>query len=334
MTLHYTKYKPLKAGSFIELPPCIANAKSCINIKNNDDRCFKYSVLCMVHRVTEQVHPERVSKYRDLIRTTHVNFGDLPFPMPVNKIDKFEQLNDNKISINVFDLQDWTDERATRSKRLRPIRLTEIKAETHINLLFLVEGEKCHYLPIHKFDSLMMVQKSRHQHKAFFCHWCLHGYKTKECLDKHHANGCHAVEGSCLELPKPGVDDKMSFSRMYNQFKVPFVIYLDFEAAPKPLLVEQEGKTVQLARHEVVSFCFKVVCSIPGFDFEPVLYRGEDAVSHLYTQMKRAQRRIDALLGLNVDIIMNREDWRATPPPSASSATRSWGTIGSGTTVI
>ena len=42
-----------------------------------------------------------------------------------------------------------------------------------MNLLFLTDGESSHYVPIHKFDSLMMAQKSRRQHKAFFCHWCL-----------------------------------------------------------------------------------------------------------------------------------------------------------------
>ena len=177
------KYVPLKAGAFIELPKCIANTKCCINIKNTNDLCFKYAVLCMVHKVHEEIHPERISKYRDLVNTTHVKFDGLTFPMPVTKITKFEKMNDNKISINVFDLQDWTDEKATRSKRLRPIRLTKIKAETRVNLLFLTDGESSHYMPIHKFDSLMMAQKSRRQHKAYFCHWCLHGYSTREGLE-------------------------------------------------------------------------------------------------------------------------------------------------------
>jgi hypothetical protein len=172
--------------------------------------------------VNEQIHPERVSKYKDLLNTTHVRFGDLPFPMPINKIDKFEQLNNNTISINVFDLQDWSEEHATRSKRVRPVRLTKIKAETHVNLLYLTDGQHSHYVPIHKFDTLMGVQKSRHQHKAYFCHWCLHGYRNQKLLNKHHRVGCHAVEGSCVELPTPGVDDKMRFKNMYHQFKVPF----------------------------------------------------------------------------------------------------------------
>ena len=80
ITLHYAKYVPLKGGSHIDLPACIANSKSCINIKNDDDLCFKYGVLCLVHMVYEQVRPERVSKYKELLRTTHVKIDGLTFP--------------------------------------------------------------------------------------------------------------------------------------------------------------------------------------------------------------------------------------------------------------
>ena len=82
MTLHYIKHVPLNAGAFIELPKCIANTKRCINIKNTDDLCFKYAVLCMVQKIKEQIHPERVSKYKDLLNTTHVNLTTCPSPCP------------------------------------------------------------------------------------------------------------------------------------------------------------------------------------------------------------------------------------------------------------
>jgi len=110
MSLRYSKYVPLKGGSHIELPACIANSKSCINIKNEDDLCFKYAVLCLVQKVYEQAHPERVSKYKELLNTTEVKFEGLSFPLQVFDIDKFEQLNDFKYSVNVFDLQKWAGE--------------------------------------------------------------------------------------------------------------------------------------------------------------------------------------------------------------------------------
>ena len=42
-------YKPIKGSSYIPLPPIIANKKACVNIKNNDAKCFLYSVIAHVH---------------------------------------------------------------------------------------------------------------------------------------------------------------------------------------------------------------------------------------------------------------------------------------------
>ena len=36
------QYIPIKGSSFIELPTVIANKKTCINIKNNNEKCFLY----------------------------------------------------------------------------------------------------------------------------------------------------------------------------------------------------------------------------------------------------------------------------------------------------
>ena len=46
ITIHYDKYDPTRAGSYIELPKWVSLKKACINIKNEDDYCFKYCVQC------------------------------------------------------------------------------------------------------------------------------------------------------------------------------------------------------------------------------------------------------------------------------------------------
>ena len=48
MTINYNRYNPTRGGSYIELPEWIANQKACINIKNEDNKCFKYSILCAI----------------------------------------------------------------------------------------------------------------------------------------------------------------------------------------------------------------------------------------------------------------------------------------------
>ena len=40
----YDKNNPTRGGSFIELPKWVQTMKACINIENQDDMCFKYSV--------------------------------------------------------------------------------------------------------------------------------------------------------------------------------------------------------------------------------------------------------------------------------------------------
>jgi hypothetical protein len=72
-------------------------------------------------------------------------------------------------------------------------------------------------------------------------------------------------------MPKEG--EQVKFKHINNKFKVPFVIYLDFEAAPIPVhyVPGLKENTIRKANHEVVSYCLNVVSSVPGITFEPVL---------------------------------------------------------------
>lgn len=48
LDLNVVVYKPLEGSSYIELPPYIKNKKAVINIKNEDNLCFAYSVLTRI----------------------------------------------------------------------------------------------------------------------------------------------------------------------------------------------------------------------------------------------------------------------------------------------
>ena len=166
----------------------------------------------------------------------------------------------------------------------------------------------------------MVKQQNKHEHKCHFCHFCCHGFSREELLQKHLQTGCQAMEGCTYELPIEGVDDEMKFEHIYNKFAAPFAIYLDFEALPVPTIEGQttdsesssgtQSSTTKLAEHKVISFCFKMVCSIEGFDFKPVIYRGEDAIAMLYRKLKKTKKIIDRLIRMNVPICMQPEDWK------------------------
>ena len=59
MTLHYATYTPLGGAEYLPLPDCVANTKSCVNVKNEDKYCFKYAMMCAVHEVYKKEKPPR-----------------------------------------------------------------------------------------------------------------------------------------------------------------------------------------------------------------------------------------------------------------------------------
>ena len=50
--LHAFKYNPLEIKSYLPLPKELQNKKCCINIQNDDDKCFKYCILNIVFYIT------------------------------------------------------------------------------------------------------------------------------------------------------------------------------------------------------------------------------------------------------------------------------------------
>ena len=58
--LNIANYSPLKGSSYIDLPPEIKNPKSLINIKNEDNECFRW---CHIRHLNPQnKNPQRIKK--------------------------------------------------------------------------------------------------------------------------------------------------------------------------------------------------------------------------------------------------------------------------------
>src|SRR5688572_2919690 len=60
LDINTTDYKPMKGSSFIPLPKYLANKKGIVNMKNEDEECFKWCVTRALNPVEE--HPERITK--------------------------------------------------------------------------------------------------------------------------------------------------------------------------------------------------------------------------------------------------------------------------------
>ena len=58
LDLHIVKYEPLGGSSYIPLPDFLAGKKAIINLKNEDDECFKWAItraLNSVKKLSERI---------------------------------------------------------------------------------------------------------------------------------------------------------------------------------------------------------------------------------------------------------------------------------------
>ena len=98
LEIHTVAYEPLSGNSYIPLPLKLAQKKAIINMKNEDDKCFTWSVLQALNPREE--HAERIDK--DLKKKEDsLNMTGIVYPVSLKAIDKFEMQNPT-ISTNVF----------------------------------------------------------------------------------------------------------------------------------------------------------------------------------------------------------------------------------------
>ena len=90
LELHTVKYEPLNGSSYIPLPKALSNKKAIINMKNDDDECFKWCVTRALNPVSRD--GERITK---ILRkqSEKLNWDGIKFPLELGKIDRFEKQN-------------------------------------------------------------------------------------------------------------------------------------------------------------------------------------------------------------------------------------------------
>ena len=282
LNVNIIKYNPLKGSSYFDLPPVIKNKKGCINIKNNDQKCFLYSVICGIlhkHGLTPK-DPQRVTKYYQYIYDENKNEKDiieikisdnkkysikhkfLKYPVDVTQIPKFEK--ENKIVINAFMWQDG----------LRPLYVTNKWDDPEaINLLLATKGNKTHWVLINNIDRLLFQEKSRNE--MFHCLNCLHHFSTRDKLKEHRALGCDEHESAKVVLPTKA-NSILNFKAVQKQLKAPFVIYADFESILVKVDEQVGDKTKIVQEHKIISYGYIVVSKYPELTKPYKSYRATD----------------------------------------------------------
>ena len=289
LDVHFTDFQPLRGSTFLPLPRKIATKKAVINMKNDDDQCFKWSVTRALNLV--DVHPERITnELKD--QSERLDWSGLKFPVKLDHIVIFEKFNP-QISINVFGFEG----------DVYPLRLSKrSEREQTINLLLISDGEKQHYCLIKSLSRLLSSQVSGHKESNSFCLNCLNHFPNEEKL-KIHEEYCLKNQAIRIEMPEKG--SFISFIHHNRSIKVPFVVYADFEAFTEEISScepnDKKSFTQKYQRHRPSGFCYKIVCFDERYNQKPVLFRAEsedEDISAIFVEMleqdiKRIQEKFD-----------------------------------------
>ena len=142
ITIHYDKYDPTRAGSYIDLPEWIKLKNACINIKNKDNTCFKYSVQSAVYDINNKPNSQEMFHYNKL-NDDILNWEGVKFPTGNKDIERFEENKSKLVSINVDETDDILND-----KNIIDYRTKTRDAKHQINLLKIENNNNNQYVVI------------------------------------------------------------------------------------------------------------------------------------------------------------------------------------------
>lgn len=306
------KYNPLRASTYVELPKSIYARKAVINVKNEDDQCFKWAILSALHPV--ESHPERPAhyiKYQD-----ELDFTGMSFPITLDAIPKFEQLNN--ISVNVYGLDKKFHNGITTYQVIGPLYYTSCKLQVHVNLLLINDDTRrvSHYLWIKNLSRLVSQQINNNQHSKFLCDGCLLYFSKIEKLHMHMQFDCTHVR---TKLPTTAIrvdkfgdncpENVLKFEETEKKMIHPFVVYADFECLLKTYdtclpytndysrndseqTTVEKSFSVRTHRHEPYSFGYYIKCSYDESLSKYVTYRGPNCAEIFVKRLEDDVRNI------------------------------------------
>ena len=313
LDINFNQLNLTRGSSYIPLPEWISRKKAIINPRNEEDEeCFKWAVIAALHHKAIGPHPERISKLRlfekdyyweglketeDFVgeKWNEENWGKLEFPVPISSINIFER--NNNISVNVLAVKRNEDEQ--KEGQFYIVRKSKLKEGKVVDLLLIEDGERRHYTTIKNLSRLLRSSTSSHKGKHYFCRNCLQGFHSLESKNKHYQ---YCLDNEAVRTEMPKKDSFVKFCSGQYQFKVPFVIYADFEAILQNVQTKEDKDAIKslgsqisytrnINRHVPSGFCTYSTFAygeVPNPTFQ---YRGEDCVEvfcdHIENEAKR-----------------------------------------------
>ena len=190
----------------------------------------------------------------------------------------------NNISINLL---------SAEGREINIQRKGDYKYNREINLFVVSEDGKRHYTVIKSLSRLLRRKNSKHHGKQCFCTNCLQGFKLELSRDKYQVY-CEDNEKVRVEMPHKG--STVEFHNRQNQFKVPFIMYADFESILESIKDHEpdpSGPYIQNINQNIPSgWCVYSKFAYGKVKDPLTIYRGKDCVEKFFDYIKREVHRL------------------------------------------
>ena len=316
LDLHVNELDPLRASSYIPTPKYVETKKAVRNVRNDDNLCFQWTYLAAIHADEVTKHAERVSHYKKYV--DELKMEGIEMPMQLHDISKFERLNN--CSVSVYGLEtEYLDVEEEWNNYIYPLRVARELKEKHVYMLLITDGEKSHYCWIRNLSRLIGNQYSKYGGELAYCRFCLHGYvgkaikgqftrleDAKRRRDEHEPE-CFKHNGQLLIFPE---EDYVEFKNVQKQVEAPFCVYADFESVLNGVdnSEDDDKHTKKYQEHNACSFSYLLVSRVPGLEFKPKLYFGDDSPEKLLTELQKDyDEKIRPLIEADIEMIFDDE---------------------------
>ena len=266
MDVDFHRLNLTSRSSYLPLPDWLARKKAIINPHNEDQECFKWAVIAAMRWEEIDSHPEQINKLKSF--EADFDWTGVGFPVSFRDIKGFKLRN--QISVNILAVED------------RQIYICRKGGDYEhiVNLMLITKNNRKHYVAIKSLSRLLTSKNTKHKEKQYFCMNCLQGYSDERSRDEH-IGYCKNNESVCIEMPHKR--PIMQYSDGQFQFKVPFIMYADFESILEP--IQGPGNNLRISSTRGVNVHTPSEwCILSKFAYGEVkdplkLYRGKDCVS-------------------------------------------------------
>ena len=280
LDVNFHQLNLMRGSSYLPLPDWLVRKKAIINPHNDNEECFKWSVITAEKAGMKDL--QCLSNLRKF--TDNYDWSGLEFPVSIKDIGKFETRNN--ISVNVLAVEGrdiYIHRKGWRMGR-------------EITLLMVSEDGIGHFTAIKSLSRLLSGKNSNTKHKQHFCMNCLQGFTQELSRDQHQAY-CKDNVSIRVEMPKQG--STVEFKDGQNQFKVPFIMYADFESILEPMGPVELGSpnpsqpyTNEVNQHTPSGWCVYSKFAYGDIDNPRRLYRGKDCIETFCNYIKGEVHRL------------------------------------------